>query len=304
MSDASPDELDELLGQRARAREQAELSARAPEWEAVARGELELDAAIAEREAAGDGEVERAAAYFRPFDASETTALVDGLLGQLAPNPLRSTNDDFTADDNVILLPDAASKPAKPSAIEVHDPSTSRSWWIPGGMLAAAAAAIVVWWIWPPNEDVRGSSDSGQLIAQRDPLPSYALETDGGLKPLRDSGGDAGEADGVLRYRRATAFEWVLRPESEAGEVGARGFAFVDGGSAGLPLDLAATVAIAESGAIRIRGEIAQLGLEPGRYTIALVVGRPGALPEQAAEVASGASDAWAVHRVEIEILD
>jgi hypothetical protein len=183
--------------------------------------------------------------------------------------------------------------PAKPK----HDPGTSGFWWIPGGMLAAAAVAILVWWVWPPNNAVRGL-DRGSEPAVTKPLPDYVLETDGGLAHA-----DADELS--HRYLRETKFEWVLRPRVDAsGEVAVRGFAFVDGGRAGLPLgSLAELVSIADSGTIRITGSVEQLDLEPGRYTIALAVGRVADLPSQAADVLEPAADAaWQVRRIELEI--
>jgi hypothetical protein len=215
--------------------------------------------------------------------------------------------------------------PAKP-----HDPGTSGFWWIPGGLLASAAAAIVLWWVWPPNDEVRefasevdraavgGTGDEHQPTqAQRAPLPNYVLETDGGLERAR---GDTGETSSGVEpddaapdrhhYRRDTPFEWVLRPieNTSVEPVGVRGFAFVDGSSAGLPLTLDPLAQAIESGAIRIKGEISQLGLEPGRYTIALAIGRPAALPAQAADVfaPSGAATprAWVVRRVDVVIED
>jgi hypothetical protein len=82
-----------------------------------------------------------------------------------------------------------------------------------------------------------------------------------------------------------------------------RAFAFVDGGRAGLPLQLDALAKVAPSGAIRIAGEIAALNLEPGRYTIALTVGRPDDLPSEAASVLEPEADAaFVVRRVDVVI--
>jgi hypothetical protein len=230
--------------------------------------------------------IERAAAYFRPFDGDETASLVDSLLGAEKPE----------AEVVPLRRPEPQPEPAKPK----HDPGTSGFWWIPGGMLIAAAAAIVMWWMWP----VRSIGEGGPQIAVADPLPAYVLETDGGLKQLRgDTDGPA--EPGRHRYRRDTEFEWILRPKiDEPGEVGVRGFAFVDGGSAGLPLPALDELAqIAKSGAVRIHGTIEQLDLEPGRYTIALAVGRPAELPTQAADVQEPTAEtAWQVRRIEIEI--
>lgn len=204
-----------------------------------------------------------------------------------------------------------------------HDPSTSGFWWIPAGLLLTAAAAIVLWWVVPPSADVRRltlgqaepepTAELGELgqpadtgaLAGAELLPSYVLETKGGLER---SG--ASEVRGRHRYRRDTLFEWVLRPKVESPEqVGVRGFAFVEGSSAGLPLALAELVKIASSGTIQISGAIEQLDLEPGLYTIALAVGRPAGLPTRAAELSSEAraerdDDPWQVRRLEISIED
>lgn len=297
------DPVEAALGRRA---EQRELDEREPEWEAVARGELEVQEAVERRRAAGDDDetLERAAAYFRPFDDDETAALMDGLLAQVStPEP--------EAEAEVVPLrkpepapPQADAQPTEPPKPK-HDPSTSGFWWIPGGMLVAAAAAILMWWMWPPNEEVRSfTEEGGEEIAIADRLPTYVLETDGGLKELRGDS-DGVEESGRHRYHRGTEFEWILRPKvDEPGEVAVRGFAFVDGGNAGLPLTALDQLAqIAKSGAVRINGTIEQLDLEPGRYTIALAVGRPADLPTQAAEVHEPPADAaWQVRRIDIEI--
>lgn len=288
MTSAPPQELeaDELslaLGRLAREREAAQEQARPSEWEAVARGELSVEQARARRAEVGDEDVERAAAYFRPFDADETASLVDKLLEQ--------------APDNVVPLARPAEPPAKP-----HDPGSSRFWWIPGGMLVAAAAAIVMWWVWPPSEEIRKTEDPVR-VATRDPLPSYVLETDGGLKELRGDGD--GDEQGRHRYQRDTAFEWVLRPKVDVSEpVAVRGFAVV-GDDAGLPINLDELASVAESGAIRVAGTIAALKLEPGSYTIVLAVGRPDELPADVAQVLTGGDGApWMARRIEIVIED
>jgi hypothetical protein len=305
MSDPSHelDPVEAALGRRAG---QRELDEREPEWEAVARGELELDEALAKRRAAGDDEqaIERASVYFRPFDGDETAALVDGLLAQVSP--------PAATEAEVIPLRKPEPAPAKAEPVEPpkpkHDPGSSGFWWIPGGMLLAAAAAIVMWWVWPPNADVRSlTSEGGEQVAIADPLPTYVLETDGGLKQMRGETGGS-EEPGRHRYQRETEFEWILRPKvDEPGDVGVRGFAFVDGGTAGLPLPALDELAqVAKSGAVRIKGTIEQLDLEPGRYTIALAVGRPADLPTQATDVHESAADvtglSWQVRRIEIEI--
>jgi hypothetical protein len=189
-----------------------------------------------------------------------------------------------------------------------HDPGMSGVWWLPAGLLIAAAAAIVLWWVLPPSAEVRGLAVSGPGAEPlADPLPTYVLETKGGLDEPRAATG--GPEDGYHRYRRDTRFQWVLRPKVDSREpVGVRGFAFVDGGSAGLPLSLGELEQTAKPGTIEIAGTIEQLELEPGRYTIALAVGRPAALPTHAAELRRSSDsigdEPWQVRRIEIEIED
>jgi hypothetical protein len=307
MTSAPPDELEDdgLARDLGRfERERAELQARAPEWEAVARGELGVEEAVQRRRAAGDTNVDEAADYFRPFAANETSSLVDGLLESLG------TPSEATAEpDNVVPFSRATAAPTKAAETtepaKPHDPGSSKFWWIPGGMLAAAAAAIVMWWVWPPNEDVRGLENS--VVAAREPLPSYVLETDGGLKQLRgDTEGETSPDDTRHRYQRDTAFEWILRPKTDIeSALAVRAFAFVDGGSAGLPLQLDDLAKVAPTGAIRIAGKIAELNLEPGRYTVVFAVGRSEDLPTQASsmlEVDDAA--AFVVRRLDIVIED
>jgi hypothetical protein len=94
-----------------------------------------------------------------------------------------------------------------------------------------------------------------------------------------------------------------LRPKADVeNAVAVRAFAFVDGGSAGLPLQLEGLAKVADSGAIRIAGKIAQLNLEPGRYTIVLAVGRAEDLPTEAASVPDSDRDDVVVRRVDIVI--
>jgi hypothetical protein len=309
MKRAPPDDLEDdglarALGQLERERDAEQLKGRAPEWDAVARGELGVDEVAQRRRAAGDADVDRATEYFRPFAANETSALVDGLLGSLgAAEP----QEEAAQPDNVVPFPrpTVAATPTVEAtgAAKPHDPGSSAFWWIPGGMLAAAAAAILMFWVVPPSADVRELDNP--VVAARDPLPGYVLETDGGLKQMRgDTEGETSPDDARHRYHRDTAFEWILRPKADFEHaVAVRAFAFVGGGSAGLPLQLDDLAKVAPTGAIRISGKIAQLNLEPGRYTIALAVGRPEELPTEAGSVLEpDAEAAFVVRRVDIVI--
>jgi hypothetical protein len=318
---APPDELEDdglarALGRLERERDAEFVEGRAPEWEAVARGELGVDEVAQLRLAAGDADVERATEYFRPFAANETSALVDGLLESVRTvGSVGSEAQEEAEPDNVVPFPRQTVEVAavaeaadQPGPAKIHDPGSSKFWWIPGGLLATAAAAIVMFWVVPPSADVRELDNP--VVATRDtdtPLPGYVLETDGGLKQLRgETEGETGPDDVRHRYHRDTEFEWVLRPKADFEHVvSVRAFAFVDGGRAGLPLPLDDLAMVAPTGAIRIAGKIAELDLEPGRYTIALAVGRVEDLPKEAGSVIEARDGtAFVVRRVDIVIED
>ena len=286
-------------------------------WGERLAGSLDADATREAARAAGipDDEAERGEAYFRPYDEGEREHLVDALLTTVAAP---TAEDEATTEaDNVVPLarPSASENKAGESKADGprHDPGSSPWWWIPGGMLAAAAAAIVAWMVWPPTQELLDAagedSGGGQVVAQAT-LPAYVLETDGGLKVVRgDDTGVAGDTSndpdaGRHRYQQDTRFEWILRPKLETdGEVAVRGFAFAgETLGSGLPLALEQRTQISASGSIRISGTIADLGLEPGRYTIVLVVGRPEDLPQQAQEVQGDESDVWQARRIAIAI--
>lgn len=161
----------------------------------------------------------------------------------------------------------------------------------------------------PPSAEVRELDEPKPTRAagkvELGPLPIYALETDGGLAPPSGAG-EPEPGKGRLRYRLDTAFDWRLNPELEVGgELALRAFVFPEAPTIGdaRALSLGELGSVGARGAARIQGTIRELALDPGRYTIALVVGRPESLPEQAQAVhGSTGTDAWALRRVAIEI--
>jgi len=314
------DELLSVLADHARAQAAED---EASDWAAVARGELDL-AAASERAGLEGEALERAQAYFEALDID---TFADGLEARLADLEGQSPAEvvDIAPEGGPTeRAGEAGGDPGfgfgfgfgsgsgdGAAAIEPaanHDPGRAW-WWVPGGMLAAAAAAIVLFMVWPRNDDLlRPSGGEGSLASLEAPLPSFGLETEGGLKALR---GDGGPAPTELRYRRETEFSWLLRPEQAIeGEVGVRAFAVVSG-SSGLPLDLEDLTKVSRSGSIQVAGSIRDLDLEPGRYTILLAVGRPGALPDVGAALAElpdsagqGDENSWQLHRLAIVIED
>ncbi len=247
-------------------------------WEPVVRGERSVEEVASQAGA----ELERARAYFQPFDASETRAIVEGVLARALP-----------AD-----APPADAPPAGPVAevVQLRPRAGNRNAILVGVLLAVAAAAAL-WLIWPRSE----IANTAPTIAAREPIPEYGVEASGWLKTLRD---DTPTAPSRYRYRQETSFEWVLRPQAKVVDALAlRAFVVDEGRPEGVPLEIGPLSEIATTGGIRIHGTIAQLNLAPGRYTIVLVVGRPDALPDQAAALADPTSEpAWRVVRIDIDI--
>jgi hypothetical protein len=175
----------------------------------------------------------------------------------------------------------------------------SRRLWLLG-VVALAAAIVLAWWLVPGR--------SGSPVEPEPPvlamaaIPAYeALETDGGLAAMRGRPVDPG---GVLQYRSDTKLEWSVRPRvAVEGEIGARVFAFGEGKAMQLATD--GLLEVHASGAVRVAGQLASLGLTRGAWTIAIVVGRPKALPSDPAVVRDSEGDeTWVVRRLRIVVED
>ncbi|MFV8751478.1 hypothetical protein ACNOYE_13115 [Nannocystaceae bacterium ST9] len=182
-------------------------------------------------------------------------------------------------------------------------------------MLIIPTLAILAWWLWPPSPEVRELDEpsAAQTSDELAPLPTYALATEsdvgspsGPSEPVSSDGKPNKSANARLVYRLDSAFDWQLAPASEvAGELALRAFVFPEAPTIGDARELALgeLASVEPRGLARVHGSIRQLALDPGRYTIALVVGRPGSLPAQAEAVHAGTgTEAWTVRRVAIEI--
>jgi hypothetical protein len=123
--------------------------------------------------------------------------------------------------------------------------------------------------------------------ARGDALPSYALEVEGGDVASRGSAGPAATSRVVTP---ASSIEIVLRPAARvSGDVDVVGAIEVAGGvRAWSP-----PWTVASSGAVRIAGAASTLipGVD-GDVTLVVAVGRPAALPRDAASIAALASAA------------
>lgn len=264
------------LGRRAR----EQLEARGHAWEAVTRGERGEEEVAAERLAAGDApeSVALARAIFRPPDEAEHAALVDGLLARQV----------------------ASRRSAGPAtAVEPAADDSGRRWWV--ATLAVAAVVALAWWLVPGDPGSPTQQPDAPLVAHA-AIPTYEpLETEGGLTVTRS---EPAEPGAVHRYRADTPLEWRVRPKVAVdGPIGARLFAF--GRDAATELAAAGLVEVSVSGAVRVAGRFGALGLTPGSWTIAIVVGRPAALPSDPALVRDAQdSEAWIVRRLSIIVED
>jgi hypothetical protein len=272
---ADDDQTLRALGRRAR----EQLEARTHAWEAVARGERGEDEVAAERLAAGDAPeiVASARAIFRPPDQAEHAALVEGLLARHA-------------------APHGSAAPVV--AVEPAANDSGRRWW--AAALAVAAAVALAWWLVPGDPGSPTSPDA-PVVAHAS-IPAYEpLETDGGLAAVR---GQLAETGVVHRYRADTELEWRVRPKVAAdGAIGARLFAFGQGFAEQLAAE--ELVEVSAAGAVRVAGRFGALGLSPGSWTIAIVVGRPAALPNDPALVRDAEdTDAWIVRRLSLVVED
>ncbi|MFV8755565.1 hypothetical protein ACNOYE_33870 [Nannocystaceae bacterium ST9] len=211
------------------------------DWQAVALGERALAEVAAERADAGDDPeaIERAKALFRPYDDLEQRRLLDALLE--LPNQ-----------------PAAASAPVVERAPSTN-PSRRRGF-VVASLVAIAAVLVLGLLSWV--ESLKPSdADSDPRVAA---LPAYAIESDGGLALTRSTPNQPRES---LRYAGANQFEWLLRPHTDV--VGPPPhLAVLARDARGRTTPLAAKLERAESGAIRLSGTIAELGLAPGEWTI------------------------------------
>jgi hypothetical protein len=268
---ADDDQTLRALGRRAR----EQLEARVSAWEAVTHGERSEDEVAAERLAVGEAPeaVASGRAIFRPPDEAEHAALVEGLLARQA-------------------APRDSTEPA--TAVEPAANDSGRGWWV--AALAVAAVVALAWWLVPGGPGSPTQPDA-PLVAHGS-IPAYEpLETDGGLTGMRSHPTETGV---VHHYRADMELEWRVRPKvAVGGAIGARLFAF--GEDDAMELAAAELVEVSAAGAVRVAGRFGALGLTPGSWTIAIVVGRPEALPRDPALVRDAHDgDAWIVRRLSL----
>jgi hypothetical protein len=150
---------------------------------------------------------------------------------------------------------------------------SGRRWAVVGlGVLVAAAAAVVI--LIGPRGGVPDEAPRFALAS----IPNYTFTTDGGLALQRSH---PAPSTGDLQYRSNNQFTWEGRPETRVGApVDVRVCAnSASGEIVEIAIDPFLEI-FPESGAVRLQGRVAALGLSPGHWTVTIAVGHPQVLAE------------------------
>lgn len=174
---------------------------------------------------------------------------------------------------------------ASPSNVVALAPRRRARWLAGLGSLAAAAAVAIVL--------LRGGGEPAL------DLPAYALVR-GGDAASRSH--DSPPSPAPLRLRADSPVDLVLAPATPvAGPVDVRLVASQGGGNSRW---ISGDATVSSDGVVRLRGQAAW-GLTPGRWQLAVIVGRPDRLPADLAaweRAAAGAPD-WQVVSLELEVV-
>ena len=217
-------------------------------------------------------------ALTRPLDEAERASVLDAVFGQLDAEP--------PADAGVEGAPAIAiaSDVAPVAAPVVVVPSSSRGRVMGAVAVLVAIAAVVVLWFGRPTAPVAE-------------LPAYALtELRGGISEMRS---EPGAVDRVVDLPRRGKIELVVTPAVASAEplvvdLVAQG----EGRAARMARVQAET---SKSGAVRLSGVLTEMiDLEPGAWTITVVVSPAAAAPGDVEEALTGAAGRRVVFRVKV----
>ncbi|MCY1056508.1 hypothetical protein [Nannocystis sp. SCPEA4] len=173
---------------------------------------------------------------------------------------------------------------APPSDVVALAPRRRARWLAGLGSLAAAAVVAIVL--------LRGGGEPALDV------PAYALIR-GGDATSRSH--DAPPSPAPLRLRADSPVDLVLAPATPvAGPVDVRLVASQDGASWWISGD----ATVSSDGVVRLRGQAAW-GLTPGRWQLAVLIGRPDRLPADLAawERAAAGAPEWQVVSLELEVV-
>jgi hypothetical protein len=240
------------LARVAREEQEAEKVRLDERWDRLSAGELsaeeeaELQALAAESE-----EGRQAYEAFRPlgpeFQARVVQALRAGAAPAAAPNPAPAPAAGKSGARRILPFP------------RWHSPRLA-GWWAAAASAAAATLILLL-----------------RIFAGSPALPVYAaLELNEGIQETRGE-----PARELPVFAPGSLLELTLRPETAAkGKIAVRGF--LEGGGELRTWELP-DPEVSEGGVVRIAGTVGrEIEIEPGDWTVWLVVGRPRKLPDAA----------------------
>lgn len=209
-------------------------------------------------------------ALTRPLDEAERASVLDAVFGQLDAEP--------PADAAVEAAPAIAITP-----VVAVVPSSSSRGRVMGAVavLVAIAAALVLWF--------------GRPAASVAELPSYALtELRGGISEMR---AEPGAIDRVVDLPRRGTITLVVTPAVASAEPLV--VDLVAEGEGRAPRMARVQAETSKSGAVRLSGVLTEMiDLEPGAWTITVVVSPAAAAPGDVEEALSSAAGRRVTFRV------
>jgi hypothetical protein len=247
----------------ARDEQEAEESRLDERWDRLSAGELSAEEEAELRAlAAGSEEGRQAYEAFRPLGPDFQARMVRELRalqagGAAAAPPVVSDVSDASAAVDAAAPAPAREEP-RSRVLPFWRRLPAASDWL---VAAAAAAAGVILMV--------------NVFARPPALPMYgALELEGGIERMR-----GGSAPATLLLAPGSSFKLTVRPNTAVqGKLAAR--AFLERGGELRPWDLPEPV-IPESGVVKIEGTMGrEIDLGAGLWTLWVVVGRPGKLPD------------------------
>lgn len=196
-----------------------------------------------------------------PLDSSERMAVLDGAFGRLEREQASEPEGDAETESPEEVVDLSSARRSRRSLLPI------------AGVVLAAAAAVLLWWGMP-----RPSGDPAAA------LPTYALSRlDAGDAVVRSAPKAIRERIELRSDGRVTMVLTPATPVSQAVDVVLVARPSEGRSRLARPVE---GVQISKNGAVRLDGPLDQLiALEPGDWTLELLVGSPSALPRDLADL-------------------
>ncbi|MCC6554073.1 MAG: hypothetical protein IT372_13790 [Polyangiaceae bacterium] len=234
-----------------------------PAWDALSAGALsEADQAALRRRAVAAGLPDDVLDAFRPLDAAAEERIAARALDALGAEGAEA------GEARKVDVGRGGRLPARRRAIGA----------VASALALAAGVALLL------------------RLGGPDPVPDYGIAIAGGDSAVRQQ---TDPPEGIPRFGPGARVEVTLRPRAPVrGPVEARAFLVREGRAQ----PWRPPIEVAEGGAVRVAGtkEALFAGIPDGRWEIAIAVGRPGALPDEAAVATRAAGEGFRLLRREI----